>query len=118
MNVKVQTQLFKKLGYEIDIVWNGADAVKQCTRKQYDICFMDLHMPRMNGLEATTRICRSTDKSIRPYICAMTASSMSGDREQCMEAGCDEFLSKPIKLDSLIAVLEKCKNENKRRMYC
>ena len=113
MNVKIQTQLFKKLGYKIDIVWNGADAVEQCSEKQYDICFMDLHMPRMNGLEATARICRTTDKSIRPYICAMTASSMSGDMERWMEAGCDEFLTKPIKLDSLITVLEKCKNEKR-----
>ena len=67
-------------------------------------------MPKMNGLEATRRIRQASNRNRHLYICALTASAMNGDMERCITAGCDEYLSKPIKMDSLIVVLEKCKN--------
>jgi CheY-like chemotaxis protein len=68
-------------------------------------------MPKLDGIEATKRICEiMPDKRKRPFICAMTANAMSGDMERCLQAGCEGYLSKPIRVDNLIEMLYKCKD--------
>jgi CheY-like chemotaxis protein len=111
INVKVEVQLFKRLGYDVDVAKNGAEAFEMCIKKRYDIVFMDVFMPFMDGLEATGKICEALpEKNERPFICAMTANAMSGDMEKCLGAGCDGYLSKPIQLDGLTEMLYRCKN--------
>ena len=111
INVKVEIHLFKRLGYDVDVAKNGIEAFEMCIKKRYDIVFMDLSMPVMDGLEATGKICEALpEKRERPFICAMTANAMSGDMEKCLEAGCDGYLSKPIQVDSLTEMLYGCKN--------
>ena len=111
VNVKVEMQLFKRLGYEVDIAENGLEAFDMVCRKAYDVVFMDMAMPKLDGVEATKRIRESVpDKRKRPFICAMTANAMSGDMEKCIQAGCDGYLSKPIRVDNLIEMLYKCKD--------
>jgi len=113
VNVKVEMQLFKRLGYDIDVASNGAEAVQMVlgAERGYDIVFMDIFMPNVDGIEATGRICQAIpEKRGRPYICAMTANAMSGDMEKCLQAGCDGYLSKPIQVDSLIEMLYKCQH--------
>jgi len=106
VNVKIEMQLFKKLGYDVDIAKNGVEAYEMCIQNHYDIVFMDVSMPVMDGLEATRKICEAIpEKSERPFICAMTANAMSGDMEKCLEAGCEGYLSKPIQVDSLTEML-------------
>jgi signal transduction histidine kinase/CheY-like chemotaxis protein len=112
VNIKVGVQLFAKLGYTVDVVHNGEEAVDKCMANRYDVCFMDVQMPKLDGIEATRRICQAIPhKNRRPFICAMTANAMTGDMEKCMEAGCEGYLSKPIQLDQLIEVLRKCTKE-------
>ena len=112
VNTKVEIQLFKKLGYVVDVAQNGMEAFEMCISKYYDIIFMDVLMPIMDGLTATGKICEAIpDKKRRPFICATTANAMSGDMKICLEAGCDGYLSKPIEADSLVEVLYKCKKD-------
>jgi len=73
----------------------------------YDAVLMDVQMPEMDGLEATRHIRAEVPASRRPQIIAMTANAMAGDREKCLEAGMDDYMSKPIRVDRLVAVLEK-----------
>ena len=111
VNVKVEVQLFKRLGYDVDVAKTGVEALEMCIKKRYDIVFMDVFMPVMDGLEATGKICEALpEKQGRPFICAMTANAMSGDMEKCFEAGCDGYLSKPIQVNSLTEMLYGCKN--------
>lgn len=110
VNVKVEMQLFKRLGYDIHVAKNGAEAVEMVLRaeRKYDIVFMDIFMPDVDGIEATTRICKAIpERRGRPYICAMTANAMTGDMDKCLQAGCDGYLSKPIQVESLIEMLYK-----------
>lgn len=95
----------KKLGYAADAVNDGADAVEAVRRSGYDLVLMDCQMPGMDGFEATRRIRQSQRRDI-PII-ALTASAMSGDREQCLEQGMDDYLSKPVDLVSLAEKLDK-----------
>jgi CheY-like chemotaxis protein len=111
VNVKVEMQLFKRLGYEVDVAENGLEAFEMVSRNRYDVVFMDVAMPKLDGIEATKRICEiMPDKRKRPFICAMTANAMSGDMERCLQAGCEGYLSKPIRVDDLIEMLYKCKD--------
>jgi signal transduction histidine kinase/ActR/RegA family two-component response regulator len=111
VNVKVEMQLFKRLGYEVDLAENGLEAFEMVSQNRYDVVFMDVAMPKLDGIEATKRICEiMPDKRKRPFICAMTANAMSGDMERCLQAGCEGYLSKPIRVDNLIEMLYKCKD--------
>lgn len=103
INLKLATIILKKLGYETDIAQNGQQAVEMSAIKNYDLILMDVMMPVMNGLEAT-KIIRSTF-DIQPRIIAMTANAMPEDRAKCMEAGMDDYLSKPIDLKLLVDML-------------
>ncbi len=101
INQKLALRLLQQLGYSADLAHNGKEAVTMTKENGYDIIFMDIHMPEMDGLEATRTIIASTEITARPKIIAMTADAMSGDREKCFDAGMDDYLSKPVRLDGL-----------------
>jgi CheY-like chemotaxis protein/HPt (histidine-containing phosphotransfer) domain-containing protein len=109
VNQKVALRLFDQMGYHLDIAADGVEAVEAVERHGYDIIFMDVQMPEMDGLEATRRIReleRATSK--RPsIIIAMTASAMLGDREKCIQAGMDDYLAKPVRPEAVRAALER-----------
>ncbi|HET7701835.1 MAG TPA: response regulator [Candidatus Limnocylindrales bacterium] len=104
MNQKLALRLLKNLGLAADVATNGLEAVAAIERQPYDIILMDVQMPDMDGLEATRRI-RAAAPSTRPWIIAMTANAMEGDREACLAAGMDDYLSKPIRPELLAAAL-------------
>ncbi len=105
LNQKIATKILEKLGYSPDVANNGREALEMCSSKKYDIVLMDVQMPEMDGLEAT-RMMRSTLKK-QPVIMAMTANALQGDRDVCIQAGMDDYLSKPINLEELLNHLEK-----------
>jgi two-component system sensor histidine kinase/response regulator len=116
INQKVAVRLFQRLGYRIDVVANGREAVEAMSRIRYDVVFMDCQMPDMDGFEATCLIreheASGTRRRVR--IVAMTANAMQGDRERCLAAGMDEYLAKPISMDALAQVLGRINQEHER----
>lgn len=81
-----------------------------CTgRQKYDVVLMDMQMPEMDGLEASRQICARWPRGERPHFVAMTANAMQGDRERCLEAGMDDYVSKPIRVSELVTALGKAK---------
>jgi CheY-like chemotaxis protein len=110
VNQKVALHMLNKLGYRADIAANGHEVMDAVRRQPYDVILMDVQMPEMDGLEATRRICQSWPAaSDRPWIVALTANAMQGDRETCLAAGMDDYISKPIKIDELAAALERAR---------
>jgi CheY-like chemotaxis protein len=105
INQKLIRNIFELLGYKMDIAANGLEAIDSLQRKNYDLIFMDIQMPEMNGYEAT-RIIIQSSMGTRPVIIAMTANAMRGDREKCIEAGMDDYITKPLKVDDLIKMIE------------
>jgi signal transduction histidine kinase/DNA-binding response OmpR family regulator len=108
VNQKLTAFLLQRKGYVVTIVDNGADAVRMVSRHRYDAVLMDVQMPGMDGLEATAAI-RSSEavSSSHTRIIAMTAYAMKGDRERCLEAGMDGYLSKPIQAKQLYQLLDE-----------
>ena len=106
VNQKVANRLFSKLGYEIEVAGNGSEAIKAIESGSYDLVFMDIQMPEMDGLEATRRIIEKWGDD-RPKIIALTANAMREDREKCFQAGMDDYLTKPFKPQELKDVLTK-----------
>lgn len=102
---KVILKILNKLGYNPSIVENGLRAVEEAGQKQYDIILMDMQMPEMDGLEATR--CIRQNKENRPIIIALTANTMQGDQQECLNAGMDDYISKPVKLEEITGKLEK-----------
>lgn len=107
INQMLVTMTLKKLGYEPALAENGAIALEMLTEKEYDMVLMDVQMPVMDGLEAT-RLIRSTLQH-QPCIIATTANAMKEDKDQCLKAGMDDYLSKPIQLHELVKLLQKWK---------
>jgi CheY-like chemotaxis protein len=107
VNQKVAVAILLQFGYQTDLVISGKDAVKAVERQKYDLVLMDLQMPEMDGLEATRLICSRQSPSERPYIVALTANAMKEDRELCLAAGMDDYLSKPIRPDEIKAAIER-----------
>ncbi|TKT87635.1 hybrid sensor histidine kinase/response regulator [Dyadobacter frigoris] len=105
VNQIVILNVLGKLGYEAEMVTDGAKAVVKTTQKVFDIILMDVQMPFMDGVEATKIIKKSNPA--RPYIIAMTANAMPEDRKQCLAAGMDDYISKPVNLEELMEMLEK-----------
>ena len=106
INRKLAVRVLGKMGYKTDIAANGLEAVEAVNRQTYDIIFMDVQMPEMDGLEATRKIIERWSDN-RPKIIAMTANAMEGDKERCMNAGMDDYTSKPIRLEKLQATIMK-----------
>jgi CheY-like chemotaxis protein len=99
--------LLEKLGHQADIVANGLEAIDSLNRQKYDLVLMDVQMPELDGLEATKRIRSEFTTINQPTIIAVTANAMSGDKEKCLEAGMNDYLAKPITLQSLEKSLSK-----------
>jgi CheY-like chemotaxis protein len=107
VNQKVASRLFQRLGYIVDIANNGLEVIEMLRSRNYDLVFMDIQMPVMDGLEATAKILEEWNFAMRPRIIAMTANAMPSDREECLAAGMDDFLSKPIQIENLIAAIKR-----------
>jgi signal transduction histidine kinase/DNA-binding response OmpR family regulator/ligand-binding sensor domain-containing protein len=110
INQTLTVRVLAKLGYESKIVSNGREVLEEVDRNKYDLILMDVQMPEMDGLEATRIIRKSGGE--QPYIVAITANAMQGDREECIEAGMNDYISKPIKLELLVATLERYSKKN------
>ncbi len=124
VNQKVATRILERMGYRADIVANGLEVLEAIQRQNYDVILMDLQMPEMDGLEATRQIIQDwpnlseqdrigsesfvNGSKKRPRIIAMTANAMHGDRETCLAAGMDDYISKPISIEELVAALKRC----------
>ena len=106
VNQKLAVHLLGQMGYGVDLATNGVEALAAVGRTRYDVILMDVQMPEMDGLEATRLICQRFPPGERPRIIAMTANAMQGDRERCLEAGMDDYLSKPIRVAELSGALE------------
>ena len=104
-NQKVALRMLNRLGYEADVAFNGLEAVTAVHEQIYDVILMDVQMPEMDGLCASKAIRESSKVKEQPYIIALTASVSKSDREQCLGAGMNSFLSKPIRVDDLVRVL-------------
>jgi CheY-like chemotaxis protein len=94
------------MGYAPDLATNGHEAINALIAKKYNLVFMDVQMPEMDGLEAT-RFIRS-NMEFQPMIVAMTANAMPEDREVCLKAGMDGYLSKPMRIAEIVEILEEC----------
>jgi signal transduction histidine kinase/DNA-binding response OmpR family regulator/CHASE3 domain sensor protein len=105
VNQKLALRLLERMGYRADVAGNGLEAIAALERQPYDVILMDVQMPEMDGLEATREIRRRWSGPVRPRVVAMTANAMQGDRELCLEAGMDDYVSKPISADELVRAL-------------
>ncbi len=107
VNQKVASQFLKRLGVECEVVPNGKLALVALTQHSFDAVIMDLHMPEMDGLEATRayRALEAAEKRAHLPIIALTADAIKGDREKCLDAGMDDYITKPLKLKALEEVL-------------
>jgi signal transduction histidine kinase/DNA-binding response OmpR family regulator len=108
VNQRVARSMLSKLGYTADVVSDGEEAVLAVTRQQYDIVLMDVQMPGMDGLEATSKIVAEVPNDKRPRIVAMTATATAEDRDTCMRAGMDDYAAKPMTPATLVKVLSGC----------
>jgi signal transduction histidine kinase/CheY-like chemotaxis protein/ligand-binding sensor domain-containing protein len=105
VNQKLAERVLTKLGYAPHKAINGLEGVNALEKQHYDIIFMDVQMPVMDGMEATQKIRQRT--GTQPIIIAMTANAMQGDRDKCLSAGMDDYISKPVKLEDLVTLIEK-----------
>ena len=106
-NQKLAVHLLSQMGYRGDMAANGLEALQSVERQHYDVILMDVQMPEMDGLEASRQLCARWPREQRPHIIAMTANAMQGDREMCLAAGMDDYISKPIRVAELAAALER-----------
>ncbi len=107
INQKVALRMFERLGYLADLACNGAEAVDFVKRIGYDIVFMDVQMPVLDGLEATRQIRQSPISGRQPWIVAMTAEALSGDENRCLAAGMDAYVTKPVQVATLADALRQ-----------
>jgi PAS domain S-box-containing protein len=107
VNQQLALLLLQKVGYRADVAANGVEALEALERQPYDVVLMDVEMPEMDGLEATRQIRGMTPGEPRPRIIAVTAKALQGERERCLQAGMDDYLTKPIRLHELIEALRR-----------
>ena len=110
LNQKVALHMLQRLGYQADVATNGLEALSRLHHQDYDLVFMDVQMPEMDGLQATRCICKEWLPPKRPWIVAMTANAMQGDREECLNAGMNDYVSKPVRIEALIEIFNNYKN--------
>ena len=107
VNQKLALRLLQQMGYRADLASNGVEAIESVARQTYDVVLMDVQMPEMDGLEASKAITARFRPGERPRIVAMTANAMQGDRELCLAAGMDDYVTKPIRVDALVEALAR-----------
>jgi CheY-like chemotaxis protein/HPt (histidine-containing phosphotransfer) domain-containing protein len=107
VNQKLALRLLARMGYRADVAANGLEVLEALQRQRYDVILMDVQMPEMDGLEASRAIEEGWPAEQRPRIVAMTANAMQGDREECLAAGMDDYLPKPIQIKALQQALER-----------
>ncbi len=107
VNQKLLIHLLGQLGYKAHLASHGMEVLEELERRSYDVIFMDVHMPVMDGLAATRKIVGSRGSSGRPRIIALTADAMSEDKQKCLDAGMDDYLSKPVRINDVIAMLNR-----------
>ncbi|MCH8857165.1 MAG: response regulator, partial [Proteobacteria bacterium] len=106
VNQKLALRLLAQMGYRADVAANGVEAVESAQRQPYDLVLMDVQMPEMDGLDATRLLVERLGEQ-RPRVVAMTANAMQGDRERCMAAGMDDYITKPVRVEALVAALKQ-----------
>jgi PAS domain S-box-containing protein len=111
VNQKLILLLLSRLGYRADTANNGIEAVRALKRQPYDVVFMDMHMPEMDGVEATRRIRELLPEQEQPWIVSLTANAMQSDRDTCMRVGMQDFVTKPVQSADLRTALEKVKRK-------
>jgi GAF domain-containing protein/CheY-like chemotaxis protein len=112
-NRKIGSKVLERLGYKADLAVDGQTAISSFAEGQHDVILMDIEMPDMDGLEATRLIRASgSGDSLQPFIVALTANAMAGDRERYLEAGMDDYLSKPLRVEELVASLKRAHQHN------
>jgi len=111
VNQKLALRILEQMGYRADMASNGLEAIESIERQVYDVILMDVQMPELDGLGATREI-RKLKKITQPQIIAMTANAMEGDREMCLAAGMDDYVSKPIRVNELVEALLKAERKN------
>jgi CheY-like chemotaxis protein len=110
VNQKLATTLLRKYGHTVSVANNGIEAIAALEQASFDVVLMDVQMPGMDGFEATALIRqREAETGKRIPILAVTAHAMTGDRERCLEAGMDGYVSKPLRIDELLSALESFK---------
>lgn len=107
VNQKVALSMLRRLGYKADVAANGLEALQALERQSYDVVLMDVQMPEMDGLEATRRVRKLGPTAKQPWIIAMTAFAMEGDKEECFNVGMNEYISKPIRMEELQEALNR-----------
>ena len=112
VNQKLALQLLQRMGYRADVAANGLEVLAALKRQSYDVVLMDIHMPEMDGLTAAEHICQEWSADSRPWIIAVTANAMQGDREKCLDAGMDDYISKPIRVEELVRALKQSKPQS------
>jgi CheY-like chemotaxis protein/nitrogen-specific signal transduction histidine kinase len=117
VNQKVAIHMLKKIGYQADVVMNGLEAIETLQKSIYDVVLMDLQMPKMDGIEATRHIISRFPPERRPQIVAMTANAMEGDREICLAAGMNDYITKPINIEQLAKALSNCRPISSRASH-
>jgi CheY-like chemotaxis protein len=112
VNRRVALRVLEKEGHRVVVANNGAEVLKALDQSEFDAVLMDVQMPEMGGFEATAKI-RERERGSRLHvpIIAMTAHAMSGDRERCLEAGMDDYITKPIRATALIELLRKYRSQ-------
>ncbi|MCB0016990.1 MAG: response regulator, partial [Anaerolineales bacterium] len=105
-NQKVALRMLSRLGYRADVAGNGLEVLEALDRRQYDVILMDVQMPEMDGLATTGRIIQG-NLAHQPTIIAMTANALKGDKERFLNAGMDDYISKPVRINTIAAALEK-----------
>ncbi len=107
VNQKVAAGMLKRLGVQTDVAANGIEATEKCARQTYDVVFMDCQMPEMDGYDAARELRRREGSARRMIIIALTADARAGTRERCLDAGMDDYIVKPIKLEDLRQAIER-----------
>ena len=107
INQKVGVKMLQRLGYRPEVAANGVEALKLLEQQPFDIIFLDVQMPEMDGFEAARRIHAQWPDPRRPRLVAMTGNALKGDREKCLSAGMDDYVAKPVRINELQAVIER-----------
>jgi CheY-like chemotaxis protein len=110
VNQKLALRILEQMGYRADVASNGLEAVESVERQPYDVILMDVQMPDMDGLDATRKI-RTLTAITQPHIVAMTANALEGDREMCIAAGMNDYISKPVRVHELVEALRKAERK-------